>query len=73
MGTELNELMRYMSGDLVFHNGLGRTDFPGGSLEALRRSIEEKIFTLPEQAVLHLGHGPATTVGGERRSGLAYW
>ena len=60
-------------GDLVFQNGVGRTDFPGGSLEALRRSIEEKIFTLPEQTVLHPGHGPSTTVGAEKRSGLMFW
>ena len=59
-------------GDLIFQNGVGRTDFPGGSLGALRRSIEEKIFTLPEQTVLHPGHGPSTTVGAEKRSGLMF-
>ena len=55
-------------GDLIFAGSIGRTDLPGGSHDALIRSVREKIFTLPDRTVLFPGHGPATTVGEERRS-----
>lgn len=52
-------------GDLIFYRSIGRTDFPGGDLDALRRSVRERIFTLPPETVLYPGHGPATTAGEE--------
>ena len=55
-------------GDLIFAGSIGRTDLPGGSYEALIRAVREKIFTLPDRTILFPGHGPATTVGEERRS-----
>jgi glyoxylase-like metal-dependent hydrolase (beta-lactamase superfamily II) len=55
-------------GDLIFAGSIGRTDLPGGSYETLIRAVREKIFTLPDRTVLFPGHGPATTVGEERRS-----
>ncbi len=54
-------------GDLIFAGSIGRTDLPGGSHEALIASVETKIFTLPDDTVLFPGHGPATTVGEEKR------
>ena len=54
-------------GDLIFAGSIGRTDLPGGSLHELLRAVREKIFTLPEETVLFPGHGPATTVGEEKR------
>jgi hydroxyacylglutathione hydrolase len=53
-------------GDLIFAGSVGRTDFPGGSWEALAKSIRENILTLPDDTRLFCGHGPATTVGRER-------
>jgi glyoxylase-like metal-dependent hydrolase (beta-lactamase superfamily II) len=53
-------------GDLIFEGSIGRTDFPGGNLDVLRRSVLDKIFTLPEDTVIYPGHGPATTVGREK-------
>ncbi|WP_018123780.1 MBL fold metallo-hydrolase [Desulfovibrio oxyclinae] len=53
-------------GDLVFYRSIGRTDFPGGSLDVLKKSVEENIFTLPPETVLYPGHGPETTVGDEK-------
>ena len=53
-------------GDLLFHRSIGRTDFPGGDLDALRRSVVQKIFTLPDDTVVYPGHGPETTVGAEK-------
>ena len=55
-------------GDLIFAGSIGRTDLPGGSFDDLIRAVREKIFTLPDRTVLFPGHGPATTVGEERRS-----
>jgi len=54
-------------GDLIFHQGIGRTDLDGGNFEALKTSIKTKIFTLPPQTVLIPGHGPLTTVESEMR------
>lgn len=53
-------------GDCVFAGSIGRTDLPGGSFPTLIQSIREQILTLPDETVLHPGHGPETTVGHER-------
>ena len=45
-------------GDLIFQDGVGRTDLPGGSELALVQSIREQIFTLPDETQLLSGHGP---------------
>lgn len=56
------------SGDLIFAGSIGRTDFPGGSFEALMESIRREILPLDDDVVVLSGHGPETTVGTERRS-----
>jgi len=59
-----------ITGDTLFVGGVGRTDLPGGSLKVLKRSLREKIFTLPEKTVVWPGHDygtrPTSTVGRER-------
>jgi hydroxyacylglutathione hydrolase len=55
-------------GDLIFREGVGRTDLPGGSARTLVQSIREKVFTLPPETVLIPGHGPSTTVEHEQRA-----
>ena len=54
-------------GDVVFAGSIGRTDLPGGDYHQLMRSIQFKVLTLPDRTVVYPGHGPATTVGEERR------
>jgi glyoxylase-like metal-dependent hydrolase (beta-lactamase superfamily II) len=49
-------------GDLVFADGVGRTDLPGGDFNTLQESITQKVFSLPENTHLYPGHGPRTTV-----------
>ncbi len=53
-------------GDVLFADGIGRTDLPGGSYETLMHSINEKLMTLPDETVVYSGHGPETTIGRER-------
>lgn len=55
-------------GDVLFMQGIGRTDFPGSSYQQLLDSIRNKLFTLPDDTTLYPGHGPATTVGDEKWS-----
>jgi glyoxylase-like metal-dependent hydrolase (beta-lactamase superfamily II) len=55
-------------GDTIFAGSVGRTDFPGGSSEQLVESIRKKILTMDDSTRLYPGHGPATSVGEERRS-----
>jgi len=43
-------------------------DFPGGSFEALKESIRQKLFVLGDHVKVYAGHGPPTTIGEERRS-----
>ncbi len=55
-------------GDVLFQGSIGRTDLPGGDYELLMSSIREKLLPLPDETVVLSGHGPATTIGEERRS-----
>lgn len=53
-------------GDVVFYRSIGRTDFPGGSLELLVDMARSKILSLPGETVIYPGHGPSTTVADEK-------
>jgi hydroxyacylglutathione hydrolase len=55
-----------LSGDALFAGSVGRTDLPGGSMEVLMRSIEERLLTLPNETRVFPGHGPQTEIGNER-------
>lgn len=54
------------SGDTLFQESVGRTDFPTGSMSALIRSIREKLFVLPEAVQVYSGHGPKTSIQNEK-------
>lgn len=54
-------------GDTLFAGSIGRTDLPGADHATLLRSIEEKLLPLDDDVVVYPGHGPATTIGRERR------
>jgi len=54
------------SGDTLFNYGIGRYDFPGGNLDQLLASLK-KLMGLPDETIVHSGHGPRTTIGEERR------
>ena len=54
-------------GDVLFQGSIGRTDFPGGSMDTLLGNIREKLLTLNDDVLVFPGHGPNTTIGDERR------
>lgn len=56
-----------ISGDTLFQESYGRTDFPTGSMSELARSIREKLFILPEETPVYSGHGEPTTIAHEKR------
>jgi len=56
------------SGDTLLAGAVGRTDLPGGDFEALEMSIQAKLFPLGDDVTFFPGHGPAGTLGEERRS-----
>ena len=55
------------SGDVLFAGSVGRTDLPGASWSVLEASIRERLFPLGDAVKVLPGHGPATTIGDERR------
>jgi hydroxyacylglutathione hydrolase len=55
-------------GDTLFAGSIGRTDLPGGNFATIRTSIRERLFSLPDQTIVHCGHGPDTTIVAERTS-----
>jgi hydroxyacylglutathione hydrolase len=56
-----------IGGDVLFKESIGRTDLPGGNHATLISSIKTKLFALPDETVVYSGHGPATTIGHEKK------
>lgn len=54
------------TGDTLFAGGVGRTDFPGGSMRQLMHSIKTKLLPLPDETIIYPGHGPPSTIGEEK-------
>ena len=56
------------SGDTLFWESVGRTDFPTGSMSALVRSIKEKLMVLPESTRVYPGHMGSTSIENEKQN-----
>ncbi len=56
-----------ITGDTIFQGSIGRTDFPGGSIEKLKDSFR-RLLELPDETKVYAGHGPETTIGIEKVS-----
>jgi len=54
-------------GDVLFREGVGRSDFPDGDPAALSAGIREQLYALPDDTIVYPGHGSPTTIGHERR------
>ncbi|MFL5328334.1 MAG: MBL fold metallo-hydrolase [Gemmataceae bacterium] len=57
-----------LGGDVLFNGSIGRTDFPGGSMEQLVSGIRRRLWPLPPDTIVYPGHGPTTTIGEEKRA-----
>lgn len=57
-----------IAGDVLFAGSIGRTDLPGGSDAAMRRSLRDVVAPLPDSTLVLPGHGPATTMGREKQT-----
>ena len=55
-----------VGGDVLFKQGIGRTDFPNGDHDQLINGIKEKLWPLPDETHVLPGHGPTTTIGEEK-------
>ena len=55
------------TGDALFAGSIGRSDFANSDGRALIDGIREKLLGLPDDLIVYSGHGPATTIGRERR------
>lgn len=55
------------AGDVLFRESVGRTDLPGASPVLLQKSIQEVLYTLPDQTTVYPGHGMPTTIGHEKK------
>jgi len=56
------------AGDVLFRASIGRTDLPKGDYATLIQSITNKLLPLPDSTVVYSGHGPATTIGFEKKN-----
>ena len=56
------------TGDALFAGSIGRSDFHNSDGRALLEGIKSRLMTLPDETVVHSGHGPDTTIGRERRA-----
>lgn len=57
---------KLFSGDTLFFESVGRTDFPGGDFSQLENSVR-KLYTLPDNTEIYPGHGPGSTIGHEKK------
>ena len=61
------------SGDTLFQGGPGATGRSFSNRETIEESIRERLFVLPEETVVHTGHGDDTTIGAEKESATGDW
>ena len=56
------------TGDTLFCNGIGRSDFSGGDEHLLIKNIKEKLLTLSDDTVIYPGHGSSSSIGEEKKN-----
>ena len=59
---------KIFTGDTLFYQGIGRTDFPEGDQKLLIDNIKNKLFKLRQDIIIYPGHGPSSTIAGEKRN-----
>lgn len=66
----IQENKTLFSGDTLFCESIGRTDFPGGSTSKLVHSVHDKLFVLPDDVTVYPGHNEVTSIGWEKTHNL---
>ena len=69
-GISLTAVGIVFTGDTLFYDSIGRSDLPGGNEEVLVEAIRKKLFLLDDDMKVFPGHGPATTIGKEKRENI---
>ena len=64
----VKEAKALFSGDTLFRQSIGRTDFPGGSYKEIMDSIRKKLFLLPDDTNVFPGHMGMTSIGFEKEN-----
>ncbi|MEV0292986.1 MBL fold metallo-hydrolase [Nocardia sp. NPDC050710] len=72
VSLHLPQLAALCTGDTLFHGGPGATGRSYSDFDTIIDSIRDRLLTLPEETVVHTGHGDGTTIGAEKPS-LADW
>jgi len=67
-GVTLKIANYLFTGDALFAGSIGRSDFQNSDGRALLEGIHQKLLSLPDDSVVYSGHGPATTIGREKRT-----
>ena len=57
-----------IAGDVLFFQSIGRTDLPGGDFATLEQSMQNELYTLPDEVIVYPGHGPKTRIGYEKHN-----
>lgn len=68
MSFLFKEAKQLFSGDVLFNQGIGRTDLPGGDFPTLEHTIKNKIYQLEMDIQVNPGHGPSTKIGFEKEN-----
>ena len=67
-GVSLKIVNHVFTGDALFAGSIGRSDFHNSDAEALLEGIRSRLLPLPDETIVHSGHGPDTTIGRERKT-----
>ena len=67
-GVSLKIGNHVFTGDALFAGSIGRADFHNSDPEALLEGIRSRLLPLPDETIVHSGHGPDTTIGRERKT-----
>ena len=63
-----HESKQIIAGDGLFMGSVGRVDLPGSNASDLVQSIQQELYSLPDDYIVHCGHGPSTTIGREKQN-----
>ncbi len=69
----LEEDAMLLSGDTLFYESHGRTEFPTGDREQMKHSLLDILFKLPDDTEVFTGHGESTTIGYEKKHNLLFY